>query len=423
MCNLNDHRSIVSIRRVVNDSAETPCGTYHPLVLRQILEEAARMGVQLLEGDWTVAISNTYSTASQDTAAASSTRQRRWTAFRSWYRGGRVFDRAHKSLIRAALEHEPPSPASLGRPLTPCLAPADSLQPVAPGTKEGSVPQADAATLATITVQGEPDAVSETSADDEPTRFSPAVTSVVAPSTSATAATAAMVDAAAATITTAAAATATVAMIPTTAPASAVESLPIFSVVPTSKMPTLLPGSLVATNVMNLSGSASPAPEVATAVAPEASVHESERSWRTQEAASGTAGVAAKGDMFLQAGIINSIGPENKDETMERAAQVATEATQGQQFDDGAVIDEVSGWVKDVGDGISAGPIEEEGSPGTVLADEVMVPPLALASHDGKEAAIKMRIEARRKFLEARASSAKEAASKVKHNFRVHGSD
>lgn len=107
----------------------------------QILEEAARMGVQLLEGDWNEA---DVSSATAATIGAASTttinpsaRQRRWTAFRSWYRGGRVFDRAHDTLITAALLHRPPSPGSQGRPLTPRIAQIDRPQSTAP-TLEGT---------------------------------------------------------------------------------------------------------------------------------------------------------------------------------------------------------------------------------------------------------------------------------------------
>lgn len=109
----------------------------------QILEEAARMGVQLLEGDWNAVASNTVNAAGTTTTATTaltnshpSARQRRWTAFRSWYRGGRVFDRAHESLITAAMLRRPPSPGSQGRPLTPRIAPSDGPRPVAPEIEE-----------------------------------------------------------------------------------------------------------------------------------------------------------------------------------------------------------------------------------------------------------------------------------------------
>ncbi|CAM9185466.1 unnamed protein product, partial [Laminaria digitata] len=101
----------------------------------EILEEAARMGVQLLEGDWDAVAASNNDTADNGTTLTTSNpsaRQRRWTAFRSWYRGGRVFDRAHESLITAAMLRRPPSPGSQGRPLTPRLAPADGPRPVAP---------------------------------------------------------------------------------------------------------------------------------------------------------------------------------------------------------------------------------------------------------------------------------------------------
>lgn len=93
------------------------------------------MGVQLLEGDWDVAVQ---SAGKPSTAATTnpSARQRRWTAFRSWYRGGRVFDKAHETLIAAAMLRRPPSPASQGRPLTPHIAPPGRLQSVAPSTED-----------------------------------------------------------------------------------------------------------------------------------------------------------------------------------------------------------------------------------------------------------------------------------------------
>lgn len=96
------------------------------------------MGVQILEGDWNDEVAGTTS-AGGTTTKHPSARQRRWTAFRSWYRGGRVFDRADETLIAAATLRRPPSPASLGRPLTPRMAPADGPQPAAPTTVEEEV--------------------------------------------------------------------------------------------------------------------------------------------------------------------------------------------------------------------------------------------------------------------------------------------
>lgn len=93
------------------------------------------MGVQILEGDWNaeveLAAANGGGANPNKNASA---RQRRWTAFRSWYRGGRVFDRADETLIAAAMLRRPPSPGSQGRPLTPRLTPADGPRPVAPIT-------------------------------------------------------------------------------------------------------------------------------------------------------------------------------------------------------------------------------------------------------------------------------------------------
>lgn len=88
------------------------------------------MGVQLLDDDWTVAVDG--DADGEGTRTTSSGRHQRWTAFRSWYRGGRVFDRAHEALIAAAIMQPLPSPASEGRPLTPCLVPTDCTPPVAP---------------------------------------------------------------------------------------------------------------------------------------------------------------------------------------------------------------------------------------------------------------------------------------------------
>ncbi len=92
------------------------------------------MGVQILEGDWNAEVAAGTS-GGGDIAAKNSSpsaQQRRWTAFRSWYRGGRVFDRADETLIAAATQRRPPSPGSLGRPLTPRMTPADGPQPAAP---------------------------------------------------------------------------------------------------------------------------------------------------------------------------------------------------------------------------------------------------------------------------------------------------
>ena len=93
------------------------------------------MGVQILEGDWNAEVERAAS-GGNTAAKHPSARQRRWTAFRSWYRGGRVFDRADETLIAAATLRRPPSPGSLGRPLTPRMAPADGPQPAAPTTVE-----------------------------------------------------------------------------------------------------------------------------------------------------------------------------------------------------------------------------------------------------------------------------------------------
>lgn len=106
------------------------------------------MGVQILEGDWNAEVAAGASGAGDIAAKNSvpSAQQRRWTAFRSWYRGGRVFDRADETLIAAATQRRPPSPGSLGRPLTPRMAPADGPQPAAPIAieegKDGGSPQA-----------------------------------------------------------------------------------------------------------------------------------------------------------------------------------------------------------------------------------------------------------------------------------------
>lgn len=93
------------------------------------------MGVQILERDWDAEVEGAAS-GGNTAAKYPSARQRRWTAFRSWYRGGRVFDRADETLIAAATLRRPPSPGSLGRPLTPRMAPADGPQPAAPTTIE-----------------------------------------------------------------------------------------------------------------------------------------------------------------------------------------------------------------------------------------------------------------------------------------------
>lgn len=99
------------------------------------------MGVQLLEGDWNGAGAAEASCGASPPASQTnpSARQRRWTAFRSWYRGGRVFDRAHDTLIVAAMLRRPPSPGSQGRPLTPHVSPADRPQLYAP-TAAGAPP-------------------------------------------------------------------------------------------------------------------------------------------------------------------------------------------------------------------------------------------------------------------------------------------
>lgn len=96
------------------------------------------MGVQILDGDWNAEVAGAASEGDTTTRHPSA-RQRRWTAFRSWYRGGRVFDRADETLIAAATLRRPPSPGSLGRPLTPRMAPVDGPQPAAPTTSEEEV--------------------------------------------------------------------------------------------------------------------------------------------------------------------------------------------------------------------------------------------------------------------------------------------
>lgn len=67
------------------------------------------MGVQILEGDWNAALEPTTTNSSTNATIASSP-QRRWTAFRSWYRGGRGFDKAPEALIKSiVMEHRPQS--------------------------------------------------------------------------------------------------------------------------------------------------------------------------------------------------------------------------------------------------------------------------------------------------------------------------
>lgn len=96
------------------------------------------MGVHILEGDWEAEMAGAAIGGNATSATRnSSARQRRWTAFRSWYRGGRVFDRADDTLIAAAMLRRPPSPGSLGRPLTPRMTPADGPQPAAPSATQG----------------------------------------------------------------------------------------------------------------------------------------------------------------------------------------------------------------------------------------------------------------------------------------------
>lgn len=104
----------------------------------KILEEAAMMGVQILEGDWNADVTAAAAASGKDANKTKnpSARQRRWTAFRSWYRGGRVFDRADQTLIAAAMLRRPPSPGSQGRPLTPRMTPADGPRPAAPFSTE-----------------------------------------------------------------------------------------------------------------------------------------------------------------------------------------------------------------------------------------------------------------------------------------------
>lgn len=87
------------------------------------------MGIHLIEGDWAEA---TLGPSSSDGKPVSSMRRGRWTNFRSWYRGGRVFDRAHEAVIATALMYTPSSPRSPGRPLTPQLSTIDGLAPAAP---------------------------------------------------------------------------------------------------------------------------------------------------------------------------------------------------------------------------------------------------------------------------------------------------
>lgn len=113
------------------------------------------MGVQILEGDWNVEMAGVVSGGHATTTTKnSSAKQRRWTAFRSWYRGGRVFDRADENLIAAAMRRRPPSPGSLGRPLTPRMTPADGPPPAAPSATQGK--EGEAAVLPeAVGVKGE----------------------------------------------------------------------------------------------------------------------------------------------------------------------------------------------------------------------------------------------------------------------------
>ena len=94
------------------------------------------MGVQVLEGDWNAATEPaiTSSTSAADDASA---RQCRWKMFRSWYRGGRVFDKTPEALvIKPITENKSASPGLLAHMLQRNAPLLESLQPSAAPEQE-----------------------------------------------------------------------------------------------------------------------------------------------------------------------------------------------------------------------------------------------------------------------------------------------
>ncbi|CAM9991788.1 unnamed protein product [Discosporangium mesarthrocarpum] len=96
------------------------------------------MNIQLKDGDWLVVgkgrSGNQELQGNEDLLAT-----QRWQAFRSWYRCGRVFDRAPDDVVTFTLLGGPSLPGSMGRPITPRLTPAAPLQEVAPCGRDSTL--------------------------------------------------------------------------------------------------------------------------------------------------------------------------------------------------------------------------------------------------------------------------------------------
>lgn len=311
------------------------------------------MGIQLLEGDWTAtasaaaaaaAVGDTVAGAGIDTSATSAARQKRWTAFRSWYRGGRVFDRAHESLIAAAVSHPLPSPASQGRPLTPRLIPTDRTPPEAPsmGTEDGGV-QPEAVNKESVTVTASPGAHQPLDGNKPP------VGAVEEPAGQVTVeqVTTGVVD------------------VPTR-----VRSRPQTTLTADAKV-----------HVMTLSETSAPSLSM---------------SLGKGDAVQGN-NKKAKGSGSDAGGMITT--STGSDEALAHGMQ-----TDGEKFADDVSADSLVGWVDDrvelANNGESA-----------VGHGAEKVPPIVVTS--GSEAAKRLRMESRRKFLAARTVSSKAAAIKV----------
>lgn len=310
------------------------------------------MGVQLLEGDWNAAADGDTVSATPSSPTILSGRQRRWTAFRSWYRGGRVFDRAHKTLIAAAMLRRPPSPGSQGRPLTPHIAPADRPQPAPPITEE------------TPTEEEEENVPAGSSKE-----ISEVGEAMAVPLTAAVA----------------------VSDVTTTA---AEPVIPVVGVHRRTRPPALPPPPKVTLHVTKLKTD-----EIVRRPGTASGGGHGSKDDTLAKDGSGTGGNDGLEVVGAVLGVLQGEGTE----CVSEIASLPTERRD--PFVDAARVDGIAGWGEERAEQAESGRKENGG----YIAEGL--PPL---SHEGGTTAAKrLRMEARRKFLAARTTVSKEAASKV----------
>lgn len=262
-----------------------------------------------------------------------------------------MFDRAHAALLRAALLHLPPSPGSQGRPLTPRLAPTDRPEPLAPAIDDPTPPAGETETGADESTEALAELMM---AEENPPAGGP---------------------------------------VPATPPGTntAVASNPTVQV-PRATSRLVAPDPVLHVVKLHASTSASALSSSLSGGRRSSITHGSDERNRSRRGLESATGDDLMGGPVIEVWIDDGTrrtGPDDDD-------------------DDGVCADGIAGWEENDAD--VADELGEEG--GVDVAHRV--PSLAVDRiGGGTEAAKKMRMEARRKFLAARTRNAKEAASKV----------